>query len=142
METIEYLQENTINIFVPMVIKRRGGGHATMILPKNATPQIDSIDKPNYDHRLINAFAKAYKWQQAMLKNPKLTTYVLAEKERISPSYVSKLLRLNLVAPDIVKAIVEGKQPRDLMLQDLMKKVIPDLWQEQRELFGFSRRCE
>ncbi len=137
MENLQYEEENTISIFVPMVIKKRGGGHATLILPKNAPREARAENKPNYDQRLINAFAKAYKWQQAMLKNPKLTTYNIAEKENISPSYVSKLLRLNLLAPDIIKAIVEGKQPRDLMLQDLMKKVIPDLWQEQREMFGF-----
>lgn len=130
-------EANTINIFVPMVIKRRGGGHATIILPKNVPREAKENNKPNYDSRLINAFAKAYKLQQAMLKNPRLTTYVIAEKENISPSYVSKLLRLNLVAPDIIKAIVEAKQPRNLTLQDVMKKTLPDLWQEQRELFGF-----
>ena len=43
-------------------------------------------------------------------------TYIIAEKENISPSYVSRTLRLNLLIPDIVKAITEGKQPRDLML--------------------------
>ncbi len=131
------IEENTISIFVPMVIKRRGGGHATMILPKDAPQETREVGKPNYDYRLINAFAKAYKWQQSMLKNPKLTTYAIAEKENVTPSYVSKLLRLNLVAPDIIQAIVQGKQPRDLMLQDLMKKTLPDLWQEQRELFVF-----
>jgi hypothetical protein len=137
MENIAHVEESTISIFVPMVIKRRGGGHATMILPKDAPQETREVGKPNYDYRLINAFAKAYKWQQSMIKNPKLTTYIIAEKEKISPSYVSKLLRLNLLAPDIIKAIVEGKQPRDLMLHDLMKKIIPDLWQEQRELFIF-----
>ena len=139
MMDIQSIEENTISIFVPMVIKKRGGGHATMILPKGAQNSSLEAKKPNYDHRLINAFAKAYKWQQNMLKNPKLTTYAIAEKENVTPSYVSKLLRLNLVAPDIIKAIVDGKQPRDLMLQDLMKKIIPDLWQEQKQVFGFSR---
>ncbi len=137
MET-QFLEEKTINIFVPMVIKRRGGGHATVILPKNAQATSLEANKPNYDHRLISAFAKAYKWQQKMLKNHKLTTYAIADKENVTPSYVGRLLRLNLVAPDMVKAILEGRQPRDVMLQDFMKKNIPDLWQEQRELFGFN----
>ena len=81
MMDIQSIEENTISIFVPMVIKRRGGGHATMIIPKGAQNSSLEAKKPNYDHRLINAFAKAYKWQQAMLKNPKLTTYIIAEKE-------------------------------------------------------------
>ncbi len=137
MENIQYVEESTISIFVPMVIKRRGGKTATMILPKNIPQATFEVSKPNYDHRLINAFAKAYKWQQALLKNSKLTTYLIAEKEKISPAYVSRTMRLNLLAPDMVKTIIDGKQPRDLMLQDLMKKVIPDLWQEQRQVFGF-----
>lgn len=137
MGNIEYAQENVISIFVPMVIKKRGGGHATLILPKNAPREVFEVSKPNYDHRLINAFAKAYKWQQAILKNKKLTTYIIAEKENISSGYVSRLMKLNLIAPDMVKAIVEGRQPRDLTLQDLIKKEIPDLWLEQREKFGF-----
>lgn len=134
---IQLIEESTISIFVPMVIKRRGGGHATMILPKNVTQEKREVDKLNYDHRLINAIAKAYKWQQAMLKNSQLTTYLIAEKEKVTAAYVSRTLRLNLLAPYIIKAIVDGKQPRDLMLQDLMKKVIPDLWQEQKQVFGF-----
>jgi hypothetical protein len=134
MDNLQYIEESTISIFVPMLIKRRGGKAATMILPRNISQQ---EDKPNYDHRLIGAFAKAYKWQQNLSKNKKLTTYIIAEKENVTAAYVSRILRLNLVAPEIVKAIMEGKQPRDLMLQDFMNKAIPDLWQEQRSVYGF-----
>ena len=142
VDNLAFAEENDISIFVPMTIKRRGGGHATVILPKNATPQnttsiTASADKENYDHRLIEMIVKAYEWQQAMHKNPNLSKTLLAEKEKVTPSYVSRTLRLNLLAPDIIKAIIEGRQPRDLMLQDLMKKAIPDLWPEQREIFGF-----
>jgi len=129
VDNLAFAEENDISIFVPMTIKRRGGGHATVI----------SADKENYDHRLIEMIVKAYKWQQAMRKNPNLSTTLLAEKEKVTSSYVSRTLRLNLLAPDIVKAILAGRQPRDLMLQDLMKKTIPDLWPEQREIFGFNR---
>jgi len=61
----------------------------------------------------------------------------LAAKENISDRYISRILRLNLVAPDIITAIIEGRQLRDLKLQDFMGKAIPDLWAEQRRVFGF-----
>lgn len=73
-----------------------------------------------------------------MLKqDTRLTLAHLADKENVAISYFSKILRLNYVAPDIITAILEGKQPRDLKLQDFMTKPIPHLWQEQKEMFWF-----
>ncbi len=62
----------------------------------------------------------------------------IATKEKVTTGYVSRILRLNQVAPDIVKAIVEGRQPRELKIQDFMNKNIPDLWDEQRNTFMFG----
>jgi len=128
-----YIEENSVSIFIPMEIKKRGGA-AMVILPKNV-PREEA--NPNYDQKLINGFAKAFKWQQSLLKNSKLSIQAIAEKEGVTPTYVGRILRLNLVAPDIVADILAGKQPRDLKLQDFMCKVIPELWQEQREMFRF-----
>ena len=66
-----------------------------------------------------------------------LTLAHLADKENIAISYFSKILRLNYVDPDIIISILDGKQPRNLKLQDFMTKPIPHLWQEQKEIFGF-----
>lgn len=129
--------ENTFSIFVPMKLKKRGGS-AMVILPKESLKvdnMIKSTSKPNYDHRIINALAKAYKWQKQMDKQD-LNVSQLARKENISDRYVSRILRLNYLAPDIVIAILEGKQPRDLKLQDLIGKAMPDLWEKQKALFG------
>lgn len=138
MENNLSLEDSTINIFIPMTIKRRGGS-ALVILPQNALDLNVSKNnnKPNYDHKIINALVKAYKWQQKIDKAG-ITLTKLAEFENISDRYVSRILRLNHLAPDIVRAIIEGKQPRTLKLQDLTSKSIPDLWQEQREAFGFK----
>ncbi|MCP4393005.1 MAG: hypothetical protein GY804_01865 [Alphaproteobacteria bacterium] len=101
---------------VPMKIKKRGGA-AIVILPKGA-------QQNNYDQKLISAFAKAYKWQQMLKKDSSLNIRTIAEKENVNTHYVGRMLRLNLVAPDIIKAIVEGKQPRSLKLQDFMTKPV------------------
>jgi len=132
-------EENTFSIFVPMKLKKRGGA-AMVILPKElpkADNLIKSTSKPNYDHRIINALAKAYKWQKQMDKQD-LNISQLARKENISDRYMSRILRLNYLAPDIVTAILEGKQPRDLRLQDLMTKLMSNLWEEQKAAFGFN----
>ncbi len=136
MENIQQFTETAENIFtisVPIKINRRGGKTATMILPKNIPKD---KEKPYYDQVLIRAFAKAYKWQKQMDKQG-LNINKLAAKENISDRYVSRILRLNFLAPGIVIAILEGKQPRDLKLQDLTTKAVPELWDEQKSLFGF-----
>ncbi|MEM7617130.1 MAG: hypothetical protein AAF195_01975 [Pseudomonadota bacterium] len=128
----QQIDDETISIFIPVQIKKRGGA-AMIILPKNTTKN----NTTNYDDKLTNAFAKAYKWQQILKNDKNMTIAHLADKENVAPSYCSKILRLNYVAPDIISAILNGKQPRSLKLQDFMIKPIPHLWQEQKEMFGF-----
>ena len=59
----------------------------------------------------------------------------LAASEKINHSYVCRLLRLNLLAPDIVQGILDGTQNRDLELKDLTKP-FPVEWGTQRQAFG------
>ena len=86
------------------------------------------------DNTMIKAIARAFRWQ-AMLENG---TYGcikdIAKRERINGSFVSRISRLALLAPDIVDAILEGKQPASLTLKDLMKP-FPVGWDRQRALF-------
>jgi hypothetical protein len=63
----------------------------------------------------------------------------LAETEKINPSYLSRIFRLTLLAPDIVESILDGRQPRTLQLADLMDDM-PVEWDRQREMFGVSAR--
>jgi len=131
------VEEDYISIFIPMSIKRRGGNVATMILPKDKALYENKTN--NYDHNLITALVKAYKLQKKLDKNPKMTIAELAEKEGLTKGYVGRLLRLNLLSPDIVEAMLDGKQPRDLKLQDLLRKEIPYIWDEQREKFWLNQ---
>lgn len=133
IENTQTLEKNIFTISVPIKINRRGGKTATMILPKNIPKD---KEKPHYDQVLIKAFAKAYKWQQILRKDPNMSYGKLAAKEKVTTGYVSRILRLNQVAPDIVKSIMEGRQPRELKIQDFMNKNIPDLWEEQRTILG------
>ena len=121
--------ENTVSIFVPMQIKRRGGA-AMVILPAN--PE-HTERKDSYDNKMIRALGKAYKWQK-MLEKDGLTIKAIAEKESVTPSYVGRMLRLNFLAPSIVTSILDGTQPRTLKLQDLLSKPVPYLWEEQVDL--------
>ncbi len=60
----------------------------------------------------------------------------LATAEKVNDSYVCRILRLTLLAPDIVEAILDGRQPKILQLKDLMGRISTD-WSEQRRALGF-----
>jgi hypothetical protein len=62
----------------------------------------------------------------------------LAKAEKVNASYLSRILRLTLLSPDIVEAIVTGRQPGTLQLDDLLKP-LPFLWQQQKSIFDWAQ---
>lgn len=135
MENLEItkrqIDENIIQIFVPIKIRKRGGS-AMMILPKGENRI------KHFDDKLINAFAKAFKWKGIIEdeNNNICSLSDLARKENISMSHATKVYRLNFISPKIIEAIVNGTAPRDLRLQDIFAKKAPEIWQEQEEVWG------
>ena len=89
------------------------------------------------DTTLLDAIAKAHRWQVLYERGGFTSLDAFAEKSSINVSYAARILRLNLLAPDIREAILHGRQPRTLKLADLLSPV-PALWTEQREKFGFQ----
>ncbi len=85
---------------------------------------------------LLNAIAKAHRWQVLYERGGFTALDAFAEKYGINVSYAARILRLNLLAPDIREAILHGRQSRTLKLADLLAP-FPALWTEQREKFGF-----
>jgi hypothetical protein len=71
--------------------------------------------------------------------NPKLSVHDIAREERVSAAYLYSLLRLPWLAPDITKAIINGRKPLQLTAQTLMRLTprLPAGWAEQRKLLGF-----
>jgi len=126
------IDENIIQIFVPLQIRKRGGA-AMLILP-----QCQSQAK-NFDDKLLKAFAKAYQWKTIIEdEGNKINSLSdIARDEEISNSHATKVYRLNFISPKIVEAIVNGTAPRELRLQDIFAKKAPEIWQEQEEMWGF-----
>ena len=74
-----------------------------------------------------------------MLKSGAPTLEEIAQEEGIVPSYATRLVRLNFLAPDIVAAILAGKQPPGLTANKLMADTrLPLEWREQRTALGFA----
>ena len=127
-------EEDTISVSVAFEIKRRNAGGSITITPtKKATNQ---RTENNYDYTMIKSFAEAYSWK--LMVEQGCTMKDISRTQGVHDKYISRVYRLNLVSPQIVKAIVDGKQPKILRLQDFMTKDIPLLWEEQEKLYGFK----
>ena len=117
-------------MLIPLAVKPRGGRKAVI------TPGVLEVES-RHDVTLIKAVARAFRWRR-MLESGRFDTLAeLAAAEKINASYVSRVLRLTLLAPDIVEAILDGRQPADMTLALLMQP-FGVLWEEQVEA-GFSR---
>ncbi len=130
------IDDKILSVFIPMQIRKKRG-YVTMILLEGAEEYQEVENPKNYNEKLVKAFANAYKWQK-MLKNKEVNSLSeIATMEKVDDSYVRKIFKLSYVAPDIVEAILKGNQSANLNLKDFTQKTIPDLWTEQREVFGF-----
>lgn len=83
------------------------------------------------DNTLVKALARAFRWKRMLESGEFATIAELAERERIAPSYMTRVLRLTLLAPDIVEAILEGKQGPQVTLA-MMLEQFPLAWEAQQ----------
>ena len=122
-----------ILIHIPMTFKKRGGRKEIIVpdgLADSALPKAPAQDA------LVMALVRAHKWQEIIDSGKVGTASELAKKVTADRSYVSRILRLTLLAPDIVEAILQGREPSGLSLAKLTR-TLPLLWDEQRVQFGF-----
>ena len=88
------------------------------------------------DSTLIKALSRAWRWQKLLDAGAYASIAEMADKEGINRSYLSRTIRLALLAPDIVEAILNGTQPATLQLSHL-EQPFPIDWEAQRTAFGF-----
>ena len=114
----------TITVTVPLRFERRGG-RKTVISPVPYAPPA-----PSHDNAQIKALARAHRWRRMIEMGEYPSVAELAKAERINQSYACRLLRLTLLAPVIVEAILNGEQPQGLQLNHLLRP-LPVEWKRQ-----------
>ena len=119
---------DTVTIHVPFRIVKRGG-RKEMQLPADVPTQ----RRP--DNALVKALARAFRWKRMLESGEFVTINELAKREGIAPSYMTRVLRLALLAPDIVEAILDGTQGAWVTLARLLEP-FPVEWEEQPACFG------
>jgi hypothetical protein len=120
----------TLTLHVPFRVVKRGG-RKEMHLPEGAT------HSRRTDNTLVKALARAFRWKRMLETGEFATIAELAEREGIAPSYMTRVLRLTLLASDIVEAILDGKQGPEVTLTQVLEP-FPVEWSEQQQFFAKS----
>jgi hypothetical protein len=89
--------------------------------------------RPRVDNAMVKALARVFRWQRMLDEGVCATTEELANRERVNRGYMSRVLRLTLLVPEIVEAILDGRHPEGVRLEDLLAGV-PVEWGGQGEL--------
>jgi|TARA_B100001964_G_C14150056_1_gene561576 hypothetical protein len=121
----------TLTVQIPMIFKTRGGRKLVVSpdgMPSWAEP------KTRIDNTMVKALARAFRWRRLLEDGVYSGIEDLARAEKINTSYVSRILRLTLLAPDIVEMILDGRQSQSLTLK-ILQKSFPISWKEQSNIF-------
>ncbi len=122
-----------IVVNVPLRMKKRGGRREIIM------PQAFASDTPmrqSHQEALVIALARAHRWQRLLDDGKFASVSELAREIGLDVSFAARLLRLTLLAPDIVEAILMGEEPSGLSLTTLTKQ-LPSDWELQRDALGF-----
>jgi hypothetical protein len=125
------LELDTLTIRIPMRLQRRGGRKLIMTPEGAAIP----TPKPRRDETLIKALVRAHRWRRRIESGQARSVTDLAEQEHVTVAYVCRLLPLTCLAPEIVEAILDGRQPKGWRLAEVLGNV-PLAWDGQRATLG------
>jgi hypothetical protein len=120
-----------LTVRVPLAVRKQRGGRKLVLTPGGMAPRGAAAA----DTTLVKAVARAFRWRRMMEMGRYGTIDELAAAEKINSSYVSRVLRLTLLAPEIVDAILDGRQPDGMTLPVLME-LFPVEWTEQLQAFS------
>ena len=121
------MTEQAVTVTVPFSIRKRGG-RKLVITPDGVTAA--PMKRARVDSALLKALARGFRWRKLLETGDYATIEEIAEAGNINPSYVSRVLRMTLLAPEIVETILAGKQPEGLTMARAMQP-FPIEWPNQ-----------
>jgi hypothetical protein len=118
-----------ITVHISFTFRQRSG-RKQIISPTGASPWSPA---PRVDAALIKAIVRAYRWREMLETGEYGSAADLAKAEKVNASYLSRILRLTLLAPEIVEVIIAGQQPSTLQVDDLLRP-LPAQWPQQKSI--------
>ena len=125
------MRDGKLETFVPMTLRRRG---VQRLVQKPVAEE-----RGAHDSTLIEGVGRAFHWQRLLDSGEMESGSAIARAEGLHQSVVNELLRLTLFAPDIVEALMAGRQPRRMSLIWFQRHPLPVDWEAQRRIVrGFE----
>jgi hypothetical protein len=125
----------TVTVRVPFTIRRRGG-RKLIIGPSAGETSV--IARHRVDNTIVKALARGFRWRKLLESGAYQSIEEMAAAEKINSTYVARLLRMTLLAPDTIETLLDGRQSVEVTLAELMKP-FPATWRNQN---AFSKRPE
>jgi hypothetical protein len=122
----------TVTVHVALSIHKRGG--RKLVLAPDGTEDC-APPRHRIDNSMVKAIARAFRWRKQIETGTYASVAEIASAEKINDSYVGRILRLTLLAPEIVEAIVSGRQVPQITLAVLMRS-FPAEWEKQSRTFS------
>lgn len=129
----------TITVRVPISIRKRGG-RKVVLAPDGLFLDASELFCQRVDNAMVKAIARAFRWREMLEKGTYSTIKEIAENEKIAETYVGRVLRLTLLAPDIVELVLAGRHPPKITLPSMMQ-CFPADWNDQRSFFTLRVCC-
>lgn len=114
--------DDSLETFVPLTFRRRGSRRVT------------SYDRDVHDVTLLEGIARGFYWQHLVDSGVMNSGSDIARTEGLHPSVTSELMRLTLLAPDILDMLISGRQPRRMSLIWFQRNSLPVDWEAQRQI--------
>jgi hypothetical protein len=124
----------SITVRVPISIRKRGG-KKVVLAPDGGLIETQRLFCPQVDNAMVKAIARGCRWRDMLEQGKYSTIAEIAAAEQINESYIGRVLRLSLLAPDVVEEILGGHQSAEMTLAALMRSFPMD-WRKQREQFA------
>ncbi len=123
--------EHGIRVHVPMSFRKRSG-HKEIVVPDGLQPEEPST--PDYHEALVIAISRAHRWKKLLEEAKYRSVAHMARALKMNRYYMARLLRLTLLAPEMVETILDGREPQGMSLE-MLREPMPMVWHEQRKSF-------
>ncbi len=122
---------DTVTVRVPLAIRKRGGRKVVVSPDGSVLPTAPRHVTTNADPAMLKALGRAFRWKRLLDDGTYASISDIARAEKLDRTYVGDVLRLTLLAPEIVEAILEGQAGQAVTLPRLIEPW-PIIWQDQK----------
>ena len=129
---------DTVTVRVPLAIRKRGGRKVVVSPDGSVLPSAPRHVATNADPALLKALGRAFRWKRLLDEGTYASVSDIARAEKLDRTYVGDVLRLTLLAPSVVEAILAGRQPDGMTLLTLVHRSTPTHWSSQQTTTAVS----